>query len=141
MAGLAACFLLSFSCFCTYFGICGRKMGCCTSNEKRNSTHHQLYNEIDSQDIKFDDDASLPVNTFQTEIIYLIVGPDIASSEKICSICLDKYTVGEYVELLECGHYYHSLCLDQWKNQREKTKKGLICPECRAGTGYSAYED
>jgi hypothetical protein len=43
-----------------------------------------------------------------------------------CSICQEEYVEGDELGKIDCGHGYHSLCIQQWlllKNQ---------CPICKA---------
>ena len=40
-----------------------------------------------------------------------------------CSICIQDYTIFDYIVLLECGHYFHNMCYF-----KSKLKK---CPICR----------
>eukprot|EP00927_Polykrikos_kofoidii_P045386 TRINITY_DN39350_c0_g1_i1.p1 TRINITY_DN39350_c0_g1~~TRINITY_DN39350_c0_g1_i1.p1 ORF type:complete len:344 (-),score=51.91 TRINITY_DN39350_c0_g1_i1:117-1073(-) len=42
-----------------------------------------------------------------------------------CAICLEVYTVGEFLNSLPCGHCFHSHCLARW------LLKSLQCPLCR----------
>jgi hypothetical protein len=42
-----------------------------------------------------------------------------------CSICLEKFTEGEYKRDLICSHTYHKKCIDKW------FKHELNCPQCR----------
>ena len=44
-----------------------------------------------------------------------------------CSICLDKYKVGEYKRKLTCGHKFHKKCIDKWF----KYSNDFRCPICR----------
>ena len=42
-----------------------------------------------------------------------------------CTICLEEYKENDDLYQLQCGHYYHKECIDDWllKNQ--------TCPLCR----------
>lgn len=42
-----------------------------------------------------------------------------------CSICLDELNNGEETRLLQCGHLFHSACVDPW------IKQYFNCPYCR----------
>ena len=44
-----------------------------------------------------------------------------------CSVCLgDINLFDKEVSILNCGHFFHSHCLDNWLVQQ------MNCPECRA---------
>jgi hypothetical protein len=53
----------------------------------------------------------------------------IKSDDKLinqeCSICLDKFTEGQYKRDLICSHTYHKKCIDKW------CKHEFNCPICR----------
>ncbi|KAL3718108.1 hypothetical protein ACJRO7_003269 [Eucalyptus globulus] len=43
-----------------------------------------------------------------------------------CSICLSEYKERDVLRLLpDCGHYFHSKCIDQW------LRTNPSCPNCR----------
>lgn len=42
-----------------------------------------------------------------------------------CVICLEPYTVGTYVTVLDCSHYYHEGCVSKW------IPRMRTCPICR----------
>ncbi|KAJ2018044.1 hypothetical protein GGI09_002859 [Coemansia sp. S100] len=44
-----------------------------------------------------------------------------------CSICLAEYKVLDVVRVLECGHYFHQSCIDDWL-----TNHNVNCPICKA---------
>ena len=44
-----------------------------------------------------------------------------------CSVCLgDINLFDKEVSILNCGHFFHANCLNDWLNQQ------MNCPECRA---------
>ena len=44
-----------------------------------------------------------------------------------CSVCLgDINLFNKEVSILNCGHFFHSHCLNRWLTQQ------MNCPECRA---------
>jgi hypothetical protein len=43
-----------------------------------------------------------------------------------CSICIDKFLLGEYKRELKCSHVFHKKCIDKW------TKSEFSCPTCRS---------
>ena len=44
-----------------------------------------------------------------------------------CSVCLgDINLFDKEVSILNCGHFFHAICLNDWFNQQ------MNCPECRA---------
>lgn len=45
--------------------------------------------------------------------------------KKECSICLNDYELNETIKILECSHFFHSECIDQW------FKYGNTCPYCK----------
>lgn len=46
--------------------------------------------------------------------------------EEECSICLLKFEEGVEIRELNCGHYFHRVCLDKWVGHGQVT-----CPLCR----------
>ena len=42
-----------------------------------------------------------------------------------CCICLDELDNGSSTRQLQCGHMYHTACIDEW------LKKFFTCPYCR----------
>ena len=55
----------------------------------------------------------------------LVVGPDLASENIECSICLGIYEVGQTIVVLNCMHFYHEACLNTWNDEH------MECPQCR----------
>lgn len=49
--------------------------------------------------------------------------------ENLCAICLEEFNKGEQSRVLDCGHYYHQQCVDEWLQ-----KKGW-CPKCGVTDG------
>lgn len=43
-----------------------------------------------------------------------------------CSICQEEYEEGDELGKIECGHGYHSQCIQQWLVQKNQ------CPICKA---------
>ena len=31
-----------------------------------------------------------------------------------CAICLEYFNTGDTVKIMDCGHYYHCQCIDEW---------------------------
>ena len=51
-----------------------------------------------------------------------------------CSICLrDISLYDRQVSVLNCGHFYHANCLNEWLD------KELSCPDCRAQVTRGAF--
>ncbi len=42
-----------------------------------------------------------------------------------CAVCLELFNTGQQIRILDCGHYYHSNCVDPWLSM------GQTCPKCR----------
>ena len=42
-----------------------------------------------------------------------------------CSICTDKYEKKDEVSVLDCGHIYHSKCINEWGKYKPS------CPVCK----------
>eukprot|EP00049_Salpingoeca_infusionum_P003577 m.68015 g.68015 ORF g.68015 m.68015 type:complete len:545 (+) comp12185_c1_seq1:461-2095(+) len=62
--------------------------------------------------------------------------PKPAPREENCSICLCEFE-SEQAVLLNCGHYFHSACCQEWY----KTKQPCTCPLCRAKFEIRAHFD
>jgi len=45
-----------------------------------------------------------------------------------CVVCLETKMPAQPCRMLECGHEFHTGCIDDWW----RTRKNLICPVCRA---------
>ena len=58
----------------------------------------------------------------------LIRDPESKFREEDCSICYERYKVGDLVETLHCGHVFHFGCSLRW-NEKSRT-----CPMCRQST-------
>ena len=52
---------------------------------------------------------------------------EVAHAELTCGICLQPHG-REAVESLECGHVFHSVCLDTWFRTAEPTPDPHACP-------------
>eukprot|EP00826_Nyctotherus_ovalis_P021791 TRINITY_DN170_c0_g2_i1.p1 TRINITY_DN170_c0_g2~~TRINITY_DN170_c0_g2_i1.p1 ORF type:complete len:185 (-),score=35.38 TRINITY_DN170_c0_g2_i1:154-708(-) len=55
--------------------------------------------------------------------------PDVHTSEKECSICIEEYVKGEEIAELPCDkrHYFHASCVMNWIKEAKK----VSCPICR----------
>ena len=49
---------------------------------------------------------------------------NLASSDIECCICLEFYLLNIPIIILECGHFFHKDCIEEW------FKKKRICPMC-----------
>lgn len=47
-----------------------------------------------------------------------------------CAICYDVFQRGQEVRTLQCAHFYHAACVDQWLLQRQSK-----CPLCQRAVG------
>ncbi|KAM0007462.1 putative chromatin regulator PHD family [Helianthus debilis subsp. tardiflorus] len=45
--------------------------------------------------------------------------------KEICVICQKEFEAGEICYTLECGHWYHKECINEWLNHKS------LCPICR----------
>ncbi|XP_073156716.1 probable E3 ubiquitin-protein ligase RHY1A isoform X2 [Henckelia pumila] len=52
---------------------------------------------------------------------------DTSRASRECSICLERFTEGDELMWLPCGHRYHVCCLDPW------VRNCGDCPYCRQG--------
>lgn len=43
----------------------------------------------------------------------------------VCAICLEFYNKGNTLQFFNCGHYFHTECVQPW------IIKNNICPTCR----------
>jgi hypothetical protein len=48
-------------------------------------------------------------------------------NDKECSICLEEFKKDEELTEIECNHYFHSECINDW------FKSNGTCPLCRLG--------
>ena len=110
--------------FC--FGAC-LKVGCYWGICKRREERHEEIHDVEhSESTGLLEDSKIDIPKYDT--ISFVAGPDFITSDKECGVCLEKYYQGDSMQLLTCGHFYHSSCYEQWKK-----KKGskTTCPECR----------
>mmetsp|Transcript_46375 Transcript_46375/g.133562 ORF Transcript_46375/g.133562 Transcript_46375/m.133562 type:complete len:259 (+) Transcript_46375:89-865(+) len=52
-----------------------------------------------------------------------------ADTEDACVVCLSNIEAGEDIRVTQCGHTFHSDCLQQW--WLHKPRRVLRCPICR----------
>jgi hypothetical protein len=57
-------------------------------------------------------------------------GKNENESDNSCSICLEVVSKGGDNRMLECGHVFHKVCIDQWLKQI-KRGQDRFCPVCR----------
>jgi len=53
------------------------------------------------------------------------------SEEEVCVVCLNAIQQGENCRVMNCGHMFHSECIDDWWLRQEGTTLALKCPICR----------
>lgn len=57
-------------------------------------------------------------------------GRCIGDPDQVCAVCLEELLPQDpHVETLECGHRYHSSCMDRIRQSRSTADQ---CPQCRA---------
>ncbi|GMH77002.1 hypothetical protein TrRE_jg2960 [Triparma retinervis] len=54
----------------------------------------------------------------------------ITKHDNSCSICLEAVSRGGDNRMLECGHVFHTACVNQWLAQI-KRGRDRVCPVCR----------
>lgn len=47
------------------------------------------------------------------------------NGQKECIICLEEFKDNQNIRILQCMHYFHKKCIDDWLN------KSVNCPECQ----------
>ena len=52
--------------------------------------------------------------------------PSVWDADRTCSICLEKFVVGQLARSLPCSHIFHAECIDSWLTQSSRA-----CPEVR----------
>mmetsp|Transcript_25561 Transcript_25561/g.33430 ORF Transcript_25561/g.33430 Transcript_25561/m.33430 type:complete len:758 (+) Transcript_25561:43-2316(+) len=52
--------------------------------------------------------------------------------EDCCAICLIEYEDSTEVKLLECSHFFHAACIDEWLRVNQ------FCPLCKAQVGRAS---
>lgn len=55
--------------------------------------------------------------------------------DNTCPICLSEMVVGEKVRILQCNHFFHNACVDEW------LKVNASCPTCRENILNSRDEE
>ena len=58
---------------------------------------------------------------------------DINLDDPICSICFEEYDNNTKVKLLQCNHFFHIHCIDEWLNKKS------TCPLCRNNIKYPTF--
>lgn len=91
---------------------------------KYENTNISLMNEVD----KLKDNLSKLITTFPKEFIF-----DKIIEDK-CSICLDKYRLGDEIVATNCLHLFHKKCID-----RSINSNCLNCPNCRFRLDNSVF--
>jgi hypothetical protein len=66
------------------------------------------------------EDQKIKFSTF----IYDPKSHDIGE-EKSCSICFDEFSKDDEIGLLNCEHFFHSKCIEEWGKYKTE------CPLCR----------
>jgi len=57
--------------------------------------------------------------------------------EELCAVCLEAKEPLEPCRKLQCGHSYHTVCIDRWWLTKEPGDV-LACPMCRRGESLPA---
>jgi len=52
---------------------------------------------------------------------------NVPETENDCIICLEEFNDADVIKPMECGHRFHSQCIDDWR----KIGKDSSCPMCR----------
>lgn len=55
----------------------------------------------------------------------------MSDDEKVCSICLDEIINKFFTSTLDCGHMFHSNCINTYIIKSKKNKCSCSCPNCR----------
>jgi hypothetical protein len=66
----------------------------------------------------------IPISTYKE------ISPELREKNTSCSVCRDEYNENDSVRTLNCGHIFHSDCVDNWL-----TNHSHKCPYCRQTTG------
>lgn len=120
-------FIIGFSCF----GNCIRVMGCCGSTDEGGRLKDSdVYAAMAAERAEYTVEIQSPPGITTTP---LLVGDDLVLAKKKCTICFERYVLGEAVDLLACGHYYHLDCFDKWRKKKASEGRRTSCPDCRAG--------
>ena len=103
-----------------------------------NNTEPQKIERKEGLDIKCDVDRLLQSNhelenknkdlqTILNYIPFTIIQdePKNLKDEPRCVICLSDFEIGQKVSALPCCHTFHTKCLDEWINRKQK------CPVCK----------
>ena len=84
---------------------------CPGNNNRRNNMNQRLLNsptynpnDIEKKEIKYNNEIH---------------------NDRECTICLEEYEENNELYQLQCGHYYHKECIDDW------LLKHQTCPLCR----------
>lgn len=44
--------------------------------------------------------------------------------DELCTICIEEFKSGEIIRTLQCKHFFHKKCIDEW------FEKKYVCPNC-----------
>ncbi len=69
---------------------------------------------------------STRIRVLTVELIKNLPVSIIPPDDNICSICLEEAQENDQWKVLNCGHKFHDLCIDEW------LFKNANCPFCRA---------
>ena len=95
-------------------------------------------NSNNSNDYQTNNNNIIFKNKFDSvkDIIINVIKSVFQDNQEItmCSICLEDIELGEEIsQIKECGHFYHTKCLDTWI---VKTSSNATCPLCREKIFY-----
>lgn len=57
----------------------------------------------------------------------------LAPKGETCSICMEDFTQGENISVLDCGHIFHFGCIDEWGKRKAE------CALCRKAIKFLSY--
>ena len=75
-----------------------------------------LSRSIEESEIQRDEDKYIDVCTRKYED---------EEKEDTCTICSDKFIIGDEVAVLSCSHIFHSKCIEEWGHYKAE------CPLCK----------
>lgn len=70
------------------------------------------------------------LNRYSARLVFHADRAEVAGSDPECSICFGRYSEGDEMRKLRCGHIFHRECVDVWLLEHQNR-----CPLCVAVVG------
>lgn len=96
-----------------------------------NNVLEEIEHDIETEDEYYDNEEEQEHQTQKSIKEFISSNTNVtkykesANGQKECIICLEEFKGNQNIRLLQCMHYFHKKCIDEWLNNN------TICPECQ----------